>query len=147
MARVASGRGCPVAGSEPDAPVIDEAALGQLLADLEADDVEEICALFVRDARDGVRAIRSALESGDADSAARPAHRLKSASGFVGANALSALCAEIEHLARTDRLDKAWSRIDLLSEEIERTSGQMALVIGRLAQLPADAGGFSPVRP
>lgn len=105
--------------------------MARLVDELGHGQVAQVCDVFVADAGDVVASVRGACESGDADAAARAAHRLKSGSGFVGALGLSSLCAEIEDLARHGRLDEVGSRIDVLAAEVERVSGELTALTDR----------------
>lgn len=113
----------------PGPPHVDATTVARLVDDLGPDHVAEVCGLFLADAGELVGALRAACESGDADAAARAAHRLKSASGFVGAGGVSSLCAEVEHLARLDRLGEVGHRIDLTVHELERVSEELAALV------------------
>lgn len=110
---------------------IDEVVVARLVDDLGADHAAEVCALFLADARERVQAVRTACAAGDADAAARSAHRLKSSSGFVGAGGVSTLCREIEDLARRDLLDEVPRCVELVSHELEQASGELGTLIGR----------------
>ena len=59
-------------------------------------------------------AIAAGMASRDALAVAKAVHKLKSSSGILGAKALAARCAELEALARTDRLAEAGA----LAEEV-----------------------------
>lgn len=111
---------------------IDDRVLARLVDELGPEHVAEVCELFVADARDRVLAVRAACEAEDADGAARSAHRLKSASGFVGADRVSALCREIEILATAGRLHEVPARADMVSDELEEASDELADLLGRL---------------
>jgi HPt (histidine-containing phosphotransfer) domain-containing protein len=105
---------------------VDPTVVARLVDDLGHEQVSEVCGLFLGDARELVRAIRAAHESGDAQTVARCAHRLKSASGFVGAVGVSSLCADIERLARDGRLVDLGPRVDHLVAELEHVSAELA---------------------
>jgi HPt (histidine-containing phosphotransfer) domain-containing protein len=102
--------------------------LVQLVVDLGREHTEEICRLFLHNAAREVHAVGEALDAGDAASAARSAHRLKSASGFVGATGLAALCADIEAGAATPAFR------DILGGELELTAAELERSVGRLAR-------------
>ena len=116
----------------PYVPRIDQTVLARLVVDLGPDDVADVCSIFVSDARQGLRVVRSGCDARDADAVARAAHRMKSASGFVGAEAISALCAEIEALVLVHRFDEVAPRVDLVAEELEHASQELAVLVGRL---------------
>ena len=103
--------------------------LSALLGDLGPDSVDQVCAVFLVDGRERVDAMRAACAAGDADAAARSAHRLKSASGFLGASRLSALCGEVERLARDDRLGDVRARLDLVSGELEESARELRAAV------------------
>ena len=109
------------------ATAVDEAVFAQLVADLGAEHIEEVCQVFLENAAVGVDAVRRALDSDDTEGAAVAAHRLKSASGFLGATRLAGLCAAIEAGAPTRNLG------DALVAELRQTSDDFAVLVGRLA--------------
>jgi HPt (histidine-containing phosphotransfer) domain-containing protein len=106
---------------------VDEAVLAQLAVDLGSAHAEEICRLFLENATREVQAVSRALAAGDREVAARSAHRLKSASGVVGATGLASLCAEVEAGPPTRSLGS------LLAGELEQTAAELNLSVGRLA--------------
>ena len=55
-----------------------------------------MCRLFLHNAASEIDTVRRSLDAGDPGGATDAAHRLKSASGFIGATTLVALCAEVE---------------------------------------------------
>lgn len=61
--------------------------------------LESMQTLFERDAPARVAAIHAAVATGDAGTAARPAHSLKSSAGQLGAVGLQRACDEIEKAA------------------------------------------------
>ncbi len=108
---------------------VDATVLARLEDDLGSDHVAEVCAMFLGDARSVAGEIAAACASGDGDSVACLAHRLKSACGFVGAGTVAALCGEIERLARNDRLAEARPRADLLLDEVHETAAELAAFV------------------
>lgn len=79
---------------------------GTALADLtELDPTGEllrrVLGLFVTDAATSVGEMVASIAAGDRDGAGAAAHRLKSASAYVGATDLAELCASIEAAARS----------------------------------------------
>ncbi len=106
---------------------VDGSVLTQLAVDLGADHAAEICRLFLESATREVQTVGTALDVGDTAGAARSAHRLKSASGFVGATGLATLCAEVEAGAPTPALRH------LLVDELEQTAVELDLTVRRFA--------------
>lgn len=106
---------------------VDEAVLAQLVLDLGPGQAEEICRLFLENASREVHAVGRALDAGDSKAAARSAHRLKSASGFIGATGLATLCAEVEAGPPAQGFGA------ILAGELEQTAAELSLSVGRLA--------------
>lgn len=106
---------------------VDEAVFEQLVADLGPEHIGEVCQVFLRNAQANVRAVRNALDAGDAPAAAEAAHRLKSASGFVGAVRLATLCAAVEAGS------PAGDPVEALAEELRRASVDLGLLVARVA--------------
>ena len=106
---------------------VDGAVLTQLAVDLGAEHAAEICRLFLERASTEVQTVGAALDVGDTAGAARSAHRLKSASGFVGATVLATLCAEVEAGAPTPAL------AHLLVDELKQTAVELEHTVQRLA--------------
>ena len=102
--------------------------LAQLVENLGAGPTHEICRLFLENATRDVHAVGEALEAGDGERAARSAHRLKSASGFLGATGLVALCAEVEAGAASQSIGHR------LAGELEQTATALTLSVGRLTR-------------
>lgn len=108
-------------------PAVDEAVFAQLVADLGAEHIGEVCEVFLRNAASGVEAVRTALDADDVAAAADAAHRLKSASGFLGAVRLAGLCAAVE------AGHAGGGAAEVLSNELQRTSVDLGLLVGRVA--------------
>lgn len=66
--------------------------------------------------------LRNAFERRDADELARHAHSLKGSASNLGAEAVRALCLDIEHSARTGTLDGLGSTIDQLTQACADTA-------------------------
>lgn len=91
-----------------------------------ADFIDELVDTFLEDAPRLIAEMKSALQSGDADSFRRAAHSLKSNGATFGAAGLSALAKEQEMLAKEKRLDEAAallprveSALRLVAEELK----------------------------
>ena len=109
------------------APAVDEAVFSELVADLGAEHIDGVCRVFLANAASGVAAVRQAVEAHDAKAAALAAHRLKSASGFIGATRLAALCAAVESG------EAAGNPSEALAVELRRASGDLHVLVGRVA--------------
>ena len=89
----------------PDAP-IDDAAFAELLETV-GDDREflaELVDTYLSDSPGLFAELRAAIAAGDATTARRAAHTLKSTSASFGANGLAAQCREIEAVAAAGQL-------------------------------------------
>ncbi|HWI03924.1 MAG TPA: Hpt domain-containing protein, partial [Acidimicrobiales bacterium] len=69
-----------------------------------------------------------AVDSDNVAAAAEAAHRLKSASGFLGAVGLAGLCAAVE------AGDAAGDPGEALTAELRRTSDSLDLLVERIAR-------------
>jgi CheY-like chemotaxis protein/anti-sigma regulatory factor (Ser/Thr protein kinase) len=88
--------------------------------------VRELIDLFDADSAAHVQRIAEAQARGDAQALRTLAHRFLSATQNIGALRLSALCAEIEALARQPRLGDVRPLIDALARERERACAALA---------------------
>ncbi len=75
---------------------------------------------FLHTTRDDIAALRSALARNDAAAVAREAHRIKGASGLVGAGALAAVAARIEAAGQGGNLAPADAHLRELEAEVAR---------------------------
>ena len=75
---------------------------------------------FLATTRDDLAALRRALHDGDAPAVAREAHRIKGASGLVGASALAAVATRIETAGRAEELQPAQDAVSELEAEVVR---------------------------
>ena len=133
MARVALERARSAPAGHSGAPAVDEAVFSQLIVDLGAERIDEVRRLFLENAALAVDAVRRALECDDVEAAAHAAHRLKSASGFVGARRLAELCAAVEAGSTAGNPGGA------MAAELRRTSVDLDRLVGRLG--PSGAPG------
>lgn len=90
--------------------------------------VRELIDMFLAESPQQVQRIHEAHEREDATALRNLAHRLLSATQNIGATRLSLLCAEIERLARADRLGAATALLGPLHAERERAASALALV-------------------
>lgn len=83
-------------------PAIDLATIASVRDLMDGDDgaVREVLLEFVEDASKAVEEMASAISSRDPSKLFRVAHKLKSASAYVGATALRQRCADIEQAAQ-----------------------------------------------
>ena len=87
----------PVSVPVPDGVVPVDMARLRMFTDGNREEERELAALFSRQAQEIVGILTNATGAGKADVWRKAAHRLKGASGNLGASQLSALCREAEH--------------------------------------------------
>ncbi len=80
------------------------------------DILAKVLTAYLNDSRNLVEEIRNAVETQDADTLAKAAHRLKSSSAQLGALATAAHCKELEQLGRLARLDGAAALLAQLTD-------------------------------
>lgn len=98
-----------------------------LVADLGVDHIGEVLRIYLDNANLGVDAVRKCLDAGDIAGAGDAAHRLKSASGFIGATGLVALCAAVE--AGSPPAGAGM----LLARELQRTAAALHVLVTRIS--------------
>jgi two-component system, sensor histidine kinase and response regulator len=94
----------------------------------EGDDglLKEVIEVYLETAPDHLATLRAATRVGDARSAARAAHDLRSASEYVGAVEIVAICGDLESRARQGELKGAPEGVDRLEPMLESVSRQLA---------------------
>jgi CheY-like chemotaxis protein/HPt (histidine-containing phosphotransfer) domain-containing protein len=123
----AAGSGSRAGGPAADAPACDPGA-GPFL-DLQALDqiralqregapslLGWVIALYLESAPKQIEGLRAALLEADAPRLRETAHALKSASANVGAQALSALCRDLEAMGRQGHLEGAQEKLQLVED-------------------------------
>ena len=101
----------PLGGSRQRAPASPASTLDRVAVDqLEAitggdtDIMRELIDVFLKDSPKQLSALREAVENGDAETARRCAHTLKSTAATFGADELAKLCEQLETTTSADRL-------------------------------------------
>ena len=80
----------------------------------------ELAGLFLEDAPPKLEALREAIGRGDAASVGQLAHGLKGSSGNMGATGLATICAELEDVGRSQKLEDAAALAECPEAEFER---------------------------
>ena len=100
--------------------VLDQSVLASLRELQEAGDpdiVAEVGGLFVKHSPEKVDAIMQSVEKDDAKGLQLAAHSLKSSSAYIGAMRLSTLAKELEMMGRSNSLNGAKEKAQMLKEE------------------------------
>lgn len=84
-----------------------------MLKELIGDDLKEILDAYLQTAPDNIYKLEQAINNKDAEQVRMQAHSLKGSSANIGAHDLSALCSELEQLAKNNTLNNA---TDLLAK-------------------------------
>lgn len=80
----------------------------------------ELINLFLDDLPRQIEVLRRAIENHDAEGAVAAAHRLKGASGNLGAEPMSVLCRRVERLGHANRLSELTQLLGELNRESEK---------------------------
>ena len=91
----------------------------------------ELLDIFLDDMPKQLELLRQAVQSQDADSAAKTAHRMKGSSGNVGADPLSDLCNQVEMSGRNGAIeptllkdiDSEWGRVKEFLTQVKEQAG------------------------
>jgi two-component system sensor histidine kinase/response regulator len=135
--RAAQEVGGPLAGTPPGTDAvgqdpIDRRALEPILAMERAGRarlLQRIVGVYLDDTPGAIRALRQAVDGRDAEGARKAAHGLKSSSANVGALRLSALCRELEEMARGGDLTPATAKLHEIEREHQRVAVALAAEI------------------
>ncbi len=93
----------------------------------------ELIDLFLKELAQNMARLREALAGRDARAVERVAHTMKGSCGNLGAETLSALCAELHAAARTGD----WARAEPLAARIEQEQGAVAAALEAEKSKPA----------
>ncbi|WP_075796630.1 hybrid sensor histidine kinase/response regulator [Massilia putida] len=91
--------------------------------------VQKVIAAYVDDTPQQLRTLRSAIDDLDTGNVRRIAHTLKSASANVGAEALAALCKEMEHLGRADTAEGADAILTDMEQEFQAVRHSLTAIL------------------
>ena len=104
--------------------VIHKATFEELKSLSGADFINELIDAFLDDAPNMIHAMRSALETKDADTFRRNAHSLKSNANTFGATELGELAKELESMARANDRDVG-DRLKTLENAFEKVADEL----------------------
>jgi CheY-like chemotaxis protein/HPt (histidine-containing phosphotransfer) domain-containing protein len=91
--------------------------------------VQKVINAYVDDTPQQLSTLRRAIDGLDTGNVRRIAHTLKSASANVGAEALAALCKEMEHLGRADTTEGADSLLNNMEQEFEAVRDSLTAIL------------------
>jgi two-component system sensor histidine kinase/response regulator len=104
------------------------AGLKSLALDTDPTFLEQIEAFFLADGRSGLTALRLAAD-GDVEGLRQAAHGLNGMTATVGAEAMRALCQELETLGTSGSVAGARELIDQLEDEFHRVESELDAVV------------------
>ena len=107
-------------GGDTFRDVLDQSVLASLRELQEAGDpdiVAEVGGLFIKHSPEKVDAIMQSVEKDDAKGLQLAAHSMKSSSAYIGAMQLSTLAKELEMMGRSNSLNGAKEKAQMLKEE------------------------------
>jgi CheY-like chemotaxis protein/HPt (histidine-containing phosphotransfer) domain-containing protein len=117
----------PLAPSRPDfytLPIIDQTVLARFKTDV------QLLPLFIEELSQLLVTIRDAVARREATALRQAAHTLKGSSGYLGAERLKALSAELEELGRSGSLESAGALLSRLDQEAARVHQALEAVQG-----------------
>ncbi len=91
--------------------------------------VQKVISVYVDDTPQQLSTLRRAIDGLDAGNVRRIAHTLKSASANVGAEALAALCKEMEHLGRADTTEGAGAILTVMEQEFQAVRSSLTALL------------------
>jgi DNA-binding response OmpR family regulator/HPt (histidine-containing phosphotransfer) domain-containing protein len=114
--------------SSSEGPVALEviAELRELMGQMGNEPLQQLNDVFLQSSRNHLIGLRAALDDGNAEELGREAHRLRGASGSVGAQRMARVCAVIEERAKAADLSAVDDLLDHL--ETELTDFEQAIV-------------------
>jgi len=95
------------------------------------DVLSEVISVYLDDAPKRIAALREALGAGNPDMLRAAAHALKSASGYLGADELTALCKRMETIGRDGSVAGAAALFDQAVRELERVAAALSALVAR----------------
>lgn len=93
--------------------------------------MDELIDIYLEDMPRQLEALRAAVQNHDGPAAAATAHRLRGASGNMGADSLSGLCHDIEISSRDNKLDQLPNLMEAIGTESTRVREFLCAVKSR----------------
>ena len=110
---------------------LDRAAIDGLLGLGGSELLSELAESFSGDTSSALAALREAAKAGDARSVERIAHSLKGGSGSMGAERMSAICAELQDVGASGDLPSVPGLLERLEEEFGRARAALEAELAR----------------
>lgn len=98
----------------------------------------EFIGLFLQETPPQVADIHDAVDRGDAQALEQAAHKFKSGSGYMGAQAMVQLCIELEALGRSGTTAGASELVERLLAEYENVKTALGVEAGRITRQGVD---------
>lgn len=113
---------------EEEGLVLDPVVLGGLreLDEGEGAILRETVTVFLDSTPEKLEYLRQALDTGDLEAVERLAHTLKSSSGIIGGQRMTAVCARLEGCARRGSLDHGSAMLQTISEHFAALRSALA---------------------
>ena len=93
--------------------------------------MDELIDIYLEDMPRQLEALRAAVQNHDGRAAAATAHRLRGASGNMGADSLSGLCHDVEISSRDNKLDQLPNLMEAIGTESTRVREFLCAVKSR----------------
>jgi HPt (histidine-containing phosphotransfer) domain-containing protein len=115
-------------------PVVLDPAVIDTLRNLtppgEPDVLKEILQMFLQEVPPRIERLRNAWSAGNIEEMRRAAHSLKGSAGNIGAQALHAVCTELDAKGRTGELADTGVLVDALGVEFGKVEAEIRRIIG-----------------
>lgn len=96
----------------------------------EPDILAEVLSLFLSEVPPRLERLRNAWADGNIEEVHRAAHSLKGSAGNIGANALFAVCKELDEKSRVGDVSAVGPLVDALGVEYGRVETEITRLIG-----------------
>lgn len=108
--------------------IIDKKILTQLIDDVGMDNAEAVLDAFVDELEKQTRILLAAVDDKNLDKVAEAAHRLKSTTASIGANAVNNVVISLEQAAKTTQIETIDQTIGAFQTLADKTVKEMAFI-------------------
>lgn len=116
-----------------DSPHLDEEALAEL-QDVMEDEFGTLIRTYLKDSKERIASLKSAMSDGDADAFAKTAHSFKGSCINIGAPRLGELCLQVEKAGLEERLSDAQSLLSAIEVEFQQVAMALDALMARGAE-------------